>query len=70
MKTLLLSLLLLIPATSHADYYVVYLRYKSCGVMRTATYIRKTLPAARMVQDTFRKIPKYKNCWIKVVRER
>lgn len=78
--TLSLALITLIAfsfnSEAKADYWVVYVKYtcpplKANGPVRylTATYKRRSLKAARQVQETFRKIPKYRNTWIRFVRE-
>lgn len=71
MKPLMLTLLLvLLPINAKADYWVVYTRYWSCGEYKTAPYKYKSLNRARDTLNLFRKMPKYKNCWIRLVRER
>lgn len=59
-----------------ADYYMVYVKYtcpplKAGGPVRylTATYKKKSLARARQALNAFRSIPRYRNCWIRLVRE-
>lgn len=71
MKPLLLTLLLvLIPINAKADYWQVSTRYWCGWQYVTATYKYKSLARARETLGVFRKMPKYKNCWIKLVREK
>jgi len=67
--TMVLLIALAIPATSHADYWMVYVKYKCPIGWVTAPYKRRSLKAARQTQEMFRKIPKYRNCWIRFIKE-
>jgi hypothetical protein len=67
--TMALLIALAIPATSHADYFMVYVKYRCPGKWVTATYKERSLKGARQTQATFRAIRKYRNTWIRLVRE-
>lgn len=69
LKLSLLTLSLIIVNSAHADYYELSTRYKCGSKYVVASYKYRSLQRARDAQAVLRASARYRNTWIKLIKE-